>query len=173
MHRIPPSANVLILGGGTGGIAHDLLNRNPGVHITYIEASRKMLEISQQKLARYENVRFICGTQQSIPDEFFDVVIIGFFLDLFDGPHVQEIIFKIRNSLAENGTCQVTDFVESKWWHKVMMALMYRFFRLTSNVQARKLQNWNAQIVTCGFELIAIKKFYGDFITACVYRKAQ
>ena len=171
LSKIPASAKVLILGGGTGWIAEDLLRLNPSVQITYIDASDKMLEIAQKKLARHKNVRFIRGTQQAIPNEPFDVALTNFFLDLFSTRQLEEVILTIRTSLIRGGMWLVTDFEQTAWWHKTMLRMMYGFFRVISNVRVNQLPNWNDQILLSGFKGIDDAKFYGEFIRARLYKK--
>src|SRR5262245_56174420 len=91
--KIPPNARVLILGGGTGEILDKLVQQNPGCRIWYIDASIEMLEAAKKRASVTENVLFIHGTQDAIPEgQQFDAVITNFYLDLFNGDSLTRVI---------------------------------------------------------------------------------
>src|SRR5690348_16816239 len=61
-------SKVLILGGGTGWLLAELLSRKPHCEVWYVEASQRMITLSEVKTgAVKKNVHFIHGTEQSIP----------------------------------------------------------------------------------------------------------
>lgn len=169
---IPPASYILILGGGTGRIISEIRKQRNNCHIWYIEHSATMLELSRQKNPSDEYLHYIQGTECEIPSHItFDVVITQFYFDLFTVDSLSEALGKIRMALKSNALWLVADFTTpQKWWQHVMLALMYRFFRIVSNIEANKLPRWNEALMAAGFFEFKQKSFFGSFIKSAVYR---
>ncbi len=89
---IPSDAKVLIIGGGTGWLLHELLLLNTGCQVWYVEASAKMIVAAQKKIGNDARVHFIHGTEAAIPEEVvFDVVITNFFLTCLHSPPLYKL----------------------------------------------------------------------------------
>jgi tRNA (cmo5U34)-methyltransferase len=135
--------SILILGGGSGEFLHALLDRKPGVTICYIEASKKMLELSKSRVSKHHTIDFIHGTEDDIPDSDFNVVITNFFLDLFSASELKVVVEKINKRLTPDGKWIVTDFENSpRVHHRIVLSAMYLFFRITNSIDAKKLSDW-------------------------------
>jgi tRNA (cmo5U34)-methyltransferase len=165
LHSLPRSGNVLILGGGTGWLAAELL-RISDVKIVFVEASSTMLALAEKKLQKYRSrVQFIHGTELSIPRHAkFDIVITNFYLDLFKDSSLPKVIGTIIPSLERDTFWVVTDFVDGKWWQNFLLWIMLKFFRATCNVEARRLPKWDKAIQAAGFRIVDESFFYGGFI---------
>ncbi len=166
LNKIPLEAKVLIIGGGTGWILTELLTLNPNCRVWYVEASYKMMELAKTKAKTYSNkIIFIHGTENSIPDGIiFDSVITPFYLDLFSHENCDCAIQKIRSSLQANGIWIAIDFVNTTWWHGVMLSIMYRFFRITCSIEAMTLPYWQKLMADNGLLEVESQTFYGGFI---------
>ena len=82
---IPSQARILIIGGGTGQIITDILERKPVKQITYVELSAKMLQAAKNRVSsrKIDNVQFFRGTADFLKEQSaFDVIITPFVLDL-------------------------------------------------------------------------------------------
>jgi tRNA (cmo5U34)-methyltransferase len=171
--RIPENSNVLILGGGTGWIASELVKQRPSVKIVYVDASLEMISLARKRFKNSASrIQFIHGDEKSIPQEtLFDVVITNFFLDLFQVQDLRRIVGVIKTFIEENGIWIVTDFVNEKFWHAGMLKIMYRFFHFTSNVSAKHLPDWKKEINENGFSEIESEKFFGEFMNSILYRR--
>jgi tRNA (cmo5U34)-methyltransferase len=172
LSEIPPRSKVLILGGGTGWILKALLNINSTCEVYYIEASSKMLEKSKKRIEERDQnrVRFILGTESNIDSTIkFDAVITNFFLDLFSDS-LQQVIQKIKISLGREAVWIVTDFVDrGKFWHRLMLSVMYRFFRVTTGIEATRLPDYEKQLLGSAIKKSKEKFFFGSFINSAVY----
>lgn len=160
---------VLILGGGTGTLLNTLLTLKPTVNVDYIDVSSKMIALARRKINPAATVNFITGTEQNIPDQTYDVVITNFYLDLFPEETLKTVIQKIKPHLKADGQWLVTDFVYNKFWHKVMLWIMYRFFRITTGIEAGKLPAWEIELKQAGLSLKNSKGFFGQFIKSSHY----
>lgn len=169
---ISDDANVLILGGGSGWIIEEINRRVKDCRIYYIDASEKMISLAKRKSTNANNVFFIHGTEEHIPEKlFYDVVITNFYFDLFNAKGVNEKMGTISNRLTNNVMWIVTDFINEKWWHRIMLWIMYRFFKFTSHIEASYLNDWRRAFQQDGWICAHKKPFYGDFIETRVFRK--
>jgi tRNA (cmo5U34)-methyltransferase len=175
LDRLPQTGHVLIVGGGTGWIVESLLKVQPLHHVTFIEASAKMLKIAQQRLRdKSDRVTFVHGTDENIPlGVLYDGIITNFFLDLFLPKGLNVIIHRLKKHLKTDGYWIATDFVATQWWHRVFLRTMYLFFRFTSNIRARQLPPWHKTLTENGVKEISSAAFYGGFIVTKLYRISE
>lgn len=172
LHLIAPTSRVLILGGGTGAIVKVILQRQPACEITYIDASRSMIERAKARLKNHPHVQFIHGTEDSIPMERnFDVVITPYYLDLFPEIQLRQVIDHIGKSLREGAFWIVADFCHSKkHQHRAMLAVMYHFFRWTTGIAARSLPDWSAVLSDSGWS--KTDSVRNGFLESAVFRRS-
>lgn len=170
--KIPLSSEVLILGGGTGWILPELFRHDSRMKITYIDSSLKMISKARQHATEI-SVEFIFGTERDIPLKRFDVVIMPFFLDIFPTEKLKIVIELILLRLKSGGLWFVSDFVNTAWWHKIYLWIMYRFFRVICNIEARKLPEWLETLNAHDLDLISTKKFFNGFICSAIYKKSK
>lgn len=175
LRSVPQGCNLLIIGGGTGEVLTDLREVNPSCNIWYVEASSEMLSIAGKRISGEYRSRlsFIHGTERSIPEGIrFDAVMTNFFLDLYPDQQLSEIIEKIYHMLDKKGLWLVSDFVDGgKWWQRMLLWVMYRFFVITCDIKASGLPSWGIQMKSAGMKEITSKMFFGGFIKSVVYEK--
>jgi ubiquinone/menaquinone biosynthesis C-methylase UbiE len=168
-HQIPPHANVLIIGGGTGWILPELFRLKPELKVCYIESSDQMIRLAEKKLQK-GTVEFIHGTENDIEKEsFFDVIITNFYLDGFSKKILPTKIMQMLQSLAPDGQWIITDFVETgKWKHSFLLWLMHTFLRYIVHHPNRKLVDWQTAYKNAGLRVIEEKTFYQGFIKTLI-----
>ncbi|MFZ1808058.1 MAG: class I SAM-dependent methyltransferase [Cyclobacteriaceae bacterium] len=171
LEAISDNSDVLVLGGGTGNFLNKLLSRNNGCRIWYVEASQKMIERAKKNLNFTDRIIFIHGTHENLPEQKFDVVITHFFVDLFTEQELRAVSHQIHNHLKKEGQWLVADFVNRKYWHRVLLKLMYLFFNLMGSLDLKELPDWNNIIQAKYFEKASESTFYKDFICAVTYVK--
>jgi tRNA (cmo5U34)-methyltransferase len=173
--EIKPGSKILIIGGGTGKILEQIDTLKIGVSIWYIDASQRMIELAKKRVLRNDNVVFIHGTEESIPDEIhFDFIITNFYLDLFPTAEVQNLTIKFRRCLTSEGKWIVTDFIEDeRMFTRGLLALMYAFFWLINAISVSSLPSWIECIRGNGFYCVAEKRFYKGFIKTVLYSKGS
>ena len=172
LYDIPQGSNVLILGGGTGWLLAELSALNPTCKVWYIDASSKMISLSKKKMRNSNHeIVFIHGTEEAIPAEImFDAVITHFYLDLFPPDACNVIIRKIRSAIRPGGCWLVADFIDTTWWHGVMLRMMYGFFSVMCGIEGRSLSPWENLLEENGFKEYKSRKFFGSFIKSAVFR---
>lgn len=166
------SDSVLILGGGSGDLLKSLLRQHPQIMVDYIDISPKMIELAKEKTQNPSTVNFIVGTEQNIPNQNYTVVITNFYLDLFENHTLEHIVEKIKTHVSPNAHWLVADFVSEKTWHKTMLWVMYRFFRITTGIEPSRLPDWPSALKKTGMQEVNTKKFYRGFIKSSIYKFA-
>lgn len=166
LHEIEPNSKVLIIGGGTGEI---LMYLPPDLSLTYVEKSSSMIRIASQK--RASGIDFIQLDFKDFETEAdYDYVICPFFLDLFDNDELVSIVGKISKLLKRDGKLLVTDFQSVGRRHQILIWLMYRFFRLSANIQARHLPDIDQIIIHSNFQRFKSRQFSHGLIFSHIYQ---
>jgi tRNA (cmo5U34)-methyltransferase len=175
---LPTSAcRVLLIGGGTGWVLGEVLRRSPAAHLVYLEASPRMLARSKQWLQRHwpqhlAQVEFRLGTEVTLrPPEQFDAVLTFFFLDLFEPGRLRAIVARLRSLLAPTGVWLLADFAAPRrWWHRLLLWLMYQFFGLSTGISARQRPPIEAELRQVGLTATPSGHFFGGMVEASVWR---
>lgn len=174
LNKIPQQATVLILGGGSGAILLDLFRIQPTCRVFYVEASSVMIALARKRIAGLErfSVNFVHGTENDLPDKLLcDVVITGFFMDMFSAERSEEIIHHVKKYLVKGGIWISTDFTNSSHRrHRVLLRLMYLFFRTACKIEANKLPPWEEQLRKVIGNEVRSESFLDGFVKSAVYR---
>ena len=186
--RIPKNSKVLFLGGGTGWLFPHIFRISCPQHITYIEASAKMISRSQRTVVKFQQqhpdiltppITFICGTEEQIPSTAsYDVVVTNFLLDMYSGPKLLALVHRITQQLSSEAIWLFSDFQLSqrplqRIWQKPLLALMYYFFHFTAGINIQPLPNFLFIFDQIGWHATHSTNFVGGFITSQVYRRAK
>lgn len=180
IHQIPHEAHVLIVGGGTGWYLLELLKIIPCKKIVYVEASSEMISLSKKKIAglsHYTPIEFIEGSIESIYlQEPFDVIVTNYVLDIFREEKLSAIMEKLYYSLKKDGLWMVTDFKITnnryhKHWQKLLVKMMYRFFRSVSQIENDRLLSFSDFFKKLKVKNVHSKDFFSGMIESTVYKK--
>ncbi|QJW90401.1 class I SAM-dependent methyltransferase [Spirosoma taeanense] len=180
--QIKAGAHVLIVGGGTGRLLEAVLAHNPAgsgqpplSRILYLESSGKMLARASQRMIRKAQsgtVEFRLGDQTTLrSDERFDVIMTPYVLDLFTESTLKNsLISRLRSALKPGGCWIVTDFVRTNvWWQQALVWAMIRFFRLTANIETRRLADWQRLLAEARLKLQTRERRVAGMVTAEVW----
>ena len=167
--------HVLLLGGGTGWVLGEVLRRRPAATVLYLEASARMLARAQTRLAREcpsaaAQVEFRHGTQAALgPAERFDAVVTFFVLDCLAAPEVPAALAQLRAAQRPGAPWLLADFRPARrGWRRALLALMYRFFRLTTGLRARELPDLHPALARLGLRPTQRATFFGGAVEAVV-----
>lgn len=157
---IGPGSKILIVGGGSGWILEEISRKySSGLHIVYVEASANMIKLAKAKKTAYNTVELVNEYIEVYqPSSTFDVIITAFLFDNFDEETTTKIFNKLHILLNKNGKWLFADFIitnRTKYQHKLLIRAMYFFFKITSNVQAKKLTDTEPIFIKNGYK----KKF--------------
>ena len=174
---LPTSGNILILGGGSGEILKPTLELKPRCIIWYVEASSEMLSIAKRKVPAelQSSIHFIHGTEEALPADIpFNGIVTHFFFDLFPNEVLLSLCKKLSGRLTENGVWIVADFIDTgRWWQRILLKAMYRFFVAVCQIEATALPSWEHQIDAVGVRQGEFAYFYSGFIKSVVYEKKR
>ncbi len=165
--------SLLIIGGGTGKVLNAIDELGIPTDVVYVELSRKMLNKAKAR-APFKNIQviFIHGGEEAIPESKFDIIFTAFFLDVFDSRRLQYVTTLLCRRLKDGGKWLVTDFVNNEVnWQKIMIKLMYIFFRVTTNLEGSRLLNFKYYLSHLGLHIEKEKLFYKGMISTMVFKK--
>jgi len=174
LHFIPPSANILIVGGGTGGILEEITRiHSSGLQITYIEIAADMMALSKRRNTGGNQVTFINAAIENVPLlAGFDIIITAFLFDNFREQTLSKIFVHLHGLLKTDGLWLNADFqLTGKWWQKLLLKSMFLFFKIVCQIEASRLPDIDRQFEQHGYKVIAEKMFFGDFVISRVYNR--
>jgi ubiquinone/menaquinone biosynthesis C-methylase UbiE len=175
-----PSRTILIFGGGTGSILPELLQRNPGAGIWYVDISERMILAAKKRIVKINDVdlnavKFICGSYADIPvQNSFDLIITPYILDCFTTPELDVIFPLLSGLLKDGGQWLFCDFHipqkgVSRIFSSAAVRMLYVFFRLTCGIRVKKLPEFDKYFEVCKFRISREKYFLGGLLTGRVY----
>lgn len=180
--QLSRGGEVLILGGGTGWFLAELLKAVEPTQVTYVDTSARMLQKSRARIekevpALLGRVEFVHGDRRAVPPERrYDLICTHFYLDMFEGRALAEEVAALKARLRPNGRWLFADFRFPKRWPmsriaRILVWLMYRFFRLCCGIPAGRLENYEAALVDAGMDKLAKSDHYGRMIRGLALRK--
>ena len=170
--------NILLVGGGTGWILEELskLHRR-NIRVVYVEKSEMMMRRARQRKAPHVQTTFVLQpVEYYLATEQFDVVLTPFVLDNFKREKINILFPKLDALLKQHGIWLYADFVhnsgQSKWWQRMMLKNMYRFFRYTAHIEADELVDMQPYFAP-NYQLVTEQLYYRRFIRAQAYLKRR
>jgi ubiquinone/menaquinone biosynthesis C-methylase UbiE len=159
------SRRALLLGEGPGRFLVELLRANPRVEVTCIERSSRMIQEARREVKRngLDDARVTFQQQDALtwqpPHSVFDLVVTNFFLDCFQHDELERLVAKVSASATNEARWLLADFrlPDSgwrKWRAKMVLALMYAFFRFTTGLSAARLTPPTEFLEAAGFRLL-------------------
>ncbi len=168
--------HVLILGGGTGWVLTEILRQRPLATVLYLEASPNMLARARTRLAREcpqaaAQVEFRHGTQDALgPAERFDVVVTFFVLDCLAPAGLAGALARLPPAQRPGAPWLLADFRPARrGGRRLLLWLMYAFFRLTTGLRARELPDLDAALARLGLRPGRGGTFFWGAVAAVVW----
>ncbi len=185
LNDLKGAENILILGEGDGRFLVSLLSHHPRAHVTVLENSAGMLRRAQKRVqAQLPNA---CtrvtwwhhdALTAPLPAAHYDAVVTLFFLDVFPEGSLETLVDRLSRSLKPGGRWFVADFAAphtlSGWvrpYSRVLVALMYAFFRFQTALPAKTVVPFQPFLQACGLEPVRTQNFRGGFVYTQVWRK--
>ncbi|MEZ4650483.1 MAG: class I SAM-dependent methyltransferase [Candidatus Eisenbacteria bacterium] len=184
LHRVKPQAHVLVIGGGSGWFLERLLEETSCARVDALDISAAMLSRSEERIRRnapdaLARVRFLEGGVDLIPEGAkYDVVCTHFFLDLFRDERLRTVVPRVSAHLAEGGVWHDTDFQTAPGkmrgaYSRVLLSLMYTFFRASCSIEADRLPGFDAAFAHAGMETTESALFHGGMVRARLLRPVE
>ena len=149
-NEIPSLQSALLVGEGHGKFLASLLERNPSVRVTCVDASASMLKVARNRLLHatlpLQRVEFIQAELPAWkpPAERYDLVATHFFLDCFPHEQLAAVIDNLQRAARPGGCWLISDFQIPdaglrRLRARVIHRLMYGFFRIVTKLPASAL----------------------------------
>lgn len=170
-------SSCLITGGGTGYFMKSLLECRSIQKVIYLDISDGMLKKAREKTDS-KIIEFRQGNWDQLKDdETFDVICLNYFIDLFDKEQITKIAEIYSRHLTKDGKIMVIDLSFRRtsnmgdFLFRIYLQILYFFFRISTGLQIKNLENWEEVFINAGYE-IADKKIYArGFIKSILFSK--
>ena len=175
LQYIPANSNILIVGGGTGWILEAIADlRSKNIQITYVEKSARMISLSKRRHYKKNTVDFVNEAIEDFTTEkIFNVIFTAFVFDNFKADKTAIVFNRLNQSLKQNGLWLYADFINDnhgKLWKKILLKIMYVFFKLTCNIETQQLINMDNYFAE-SYTKTSKNFFYSNFIQSKIYLK--
>jgi ubiquinone/menaquinone biosynthesis C-methylase UbiE len=162
--QIPTPKYILLLGEGHGRSLVEFRRRFADAQITCVDASAGMLIQARRQLTRHnlklDRVEFIHADvlNWAPPPSRYDLVVTNFFLDCFRPNQLESIISKVAASTTSDASWLLADFQipdvgSRRIRSRLILWLLYRFFRATARLPAHKLTKPDSLLEKAGFTI--------------------
>lgn len=159
LDEIPVPRRALLAGEGHGRFLPECVKRFPDTRILVVDSSERMLEIARNSVSSM-NVDFlhVDFLDWEGPHGAFDLIVTHFFLDCFPPDELATVVGKLEILAAPRADWLLADFqmadgMAAGLRSRVILAMLYRFFRVVSGLKARVLTPPDALIRDAGFSL--------------------
>jgi trans-aconitate methyltransferase len=152
---------ILSVGEGHGRFAEACAAAYPDAELTCVEASARMLQRAQRRLAG--SPARVTWQQSDVfswqPAEKYDAIVTCFFLDCFTPAELATVIEKLSACARPAAVWLVADFAVPerglpRWRARATHALMYAFFRRATALSARRVTPPDDLLRAHGFTLM-------------------
>ena len=162
--RIAAPANILILGEGNGRFLLECRRKYPHAKITVVDASARMLARARKRLIgqglNCDRIEFTCADALTWtpPERAFDLIVTHFFLDCFRSKQVELLIAMLARAASPKANWLLGDFQCAptglpRYRSRLILWLLYRFFRLATRLPATTLTPPDIYLNQHGFKL--------------------
>lgn len=176
---INPDSNVLVVGGGADNTIQQLLKQEKAKAITHLDISKVLSEKARKRIKNVsgcEQVNFeIKPYLEMDAKPVFDVVILPFYLDLFDAIDLEKNINHTAKNLKPNGQVYVIDFSSSQnqtLWMRLKVRILYLLFYPVIGNRNTRIPDYDVFFKECGFKKEFEKCFYNGFYSIKAFRKS-
>ena len=182
---IPPEAEILMLGGGSGWIIEPLWSTCAYKQLIFIEDSQRMLSLAQTRLSILplsgqvqDRTLLLFGRENFLfSSQKFSVLITPFFLDLFSENELPGVYEAVENHLLPGALWLVVDFTRGRTdrnpFFRIALRGMYLFFRWTCGLRNQKLPAVESFLVNQNFRLKRETHRWGDLCVHSYFKKSN
>ncbi len=154
---------VLIVGEGPGRFLESAVHKMREAEFVCVDSSAGMLErarVAVQRTGQSARVNFIHASlpEWAPADADFDLIVTHFFLDCFPEPTLSQVIARLASAAAPDAHWLLSDFqiparVAARLRARMVLALAYAFFRITTRLPAKRLVAPDDALTRNGFGL--------------------
>lgn len=166
---------ILVVGGGTGAILDDLRQHHPEAAIDFVELSGGMIRRAKRRRGA-AGVRFLaCDFREFEPEANYDLVVLPFFLDMFNDQTVADMAAAIDAMADASAKLIVADFLPQpgRTWKRWLLGLTYAFFRVVCRIEAAQLPDWQTHFKGLGWDIVNEPSYFRGTIGAWLLGRAK
>ncbi|MBL4657527.1 MAG: class I SAM-dependent methyltransferase [Flavobacteriales bacterium] len=175
--------SILVIGGGTGKIIHQIEARCEFDVLAYVDSSKKMIASAQAHISRahpelLDKVEFYTEDIQTfVPSRTYDAVLTPFVLDCFTEEQLLDLGPKTLSWLSSDGIWLFSDFSTSsnsgvsRVFSLVMTTFLYLVFKLIANLKIVSLPDFENFFKQLPLKLIEERTFFLGVLSCKAYRK--
>jgi ubiquinone/menaquinone biosynthesis C-methylase UbiE len=180
LDRLAGSHDNMLLGDGDGRALERIVAVAPSSRVLSIDASRRMLDLSRQRIGATDRRRVTWhhgdARTMSFPPASCDAVVTQFFLDCFTADETAALVRRIAAAVRPGGLWLFADFAlpEERLPRLLARAVttgLYWFFRWRTGISGRTLPPAEHEIRSAGFTPIAESSFAGGLLRSVAFRK--
>ncbi len=153
----------LLYGDGDGRFLARLVATHPQLSADAVDSSAAMLKRARSRVERLRptagaQIRFhLCDALAFCPHGSYDLVVTHFFLDCLTEQEVAALLRQVTPHLAPGAFWLISEFaVPAKqpagWLARLVIAALYRAFRLLTGLRTQRLPNYASLLRSAGFE---------------------
>jgi ubiquinone/menaquinone biosynthesis C-methylase UbiE len=178
--------SILLVGEGHGKFLEVLCRAAPEATISYVDASVEMGRVARARLTTHEQNRVLFHSipiMQFEPGQKFDLIVTHFFLDCFAEEELGAVIERLAHFLLPEAAWIIADFQVPRqgwrrWRAQAILALAYSFFRMATQLAARRLVSPQALLQAQGLNLETRLEFnfgllYAELWKMCGNQKSR
>ena len=183
LDELSGAQNALSCGEGDGRFTAALLQSNPRVQVTALDASRKMMNLAARRVARMgsdlrRRSEYHCSGIHSFhpPQPAYDLVATHFFLDCFTTKEAHAVVRRIANWAAPRARWIVSEFAQpsaplAQLWTGAVIRSLYAAFRVTTGLRVTHLPNYRPALRTVGFERRREERTLGGLLVSELWER--
>lgn len=163
---------VLVLGEGDGRFVRAFLAHNPEATVHVVDASPSMVALARRR-AGCGRVTWEVADARAVeyPRAEYDLIVTNFFLDCFGPGDLARLIPRVAAALRPGGRWLLGDFRVPAGRMagaaaRVLLAVMYGFFRIAARIPAAHLVDPRPLLLACGLTPLRAERRLGGFLTS-------
>jgi ubiquinone/menaquinone biosynthesis C-methylase UbiE len=183
VRKVSRPKRALIVGEGNGRFLCELLRVHPGIEVDCVDASLRMLEVARARVRRLHpaSYRFVRFIQSDVlawsPSDSYDLMVTHFFLDCFNEKQLRSVVSNLASAARENSIWLIADFtvpleVFARAHAMFWLRTMYAFFRVTAQLENKRLVDPRRYLEAERFARIATETFRWKMIQTEIYARS-
>lgn len=158
---------VLALGDGDGRALVALLTAAPHACVDYVDISAKMLELACARAGTDRvNYRRADARVFNVRQAEYDAIVTHFFFDCFDDAELSSLVEKMTRAATPSARWIVSEFRPSNVGARVLIAIMYAFFRGATGLATRRLSDHHPYLLRNGFRLERAERAWAGMLAS-------
>jgi SAM-dependent methyltransferase len=183
IHFLPELAHcrrALVLGDGDGRFTAHLLHENSHLEVTAVDGSPRMIQSLQRASARHASrlTTEVADLRIWKPADLaeYDLVVTHFFLDCLTSREVRDLAARLAPAIVPNALWLVSEFsipptVFGRTVAAPLVWLLYRAFRLITNLRQRSLPDHRAALAERSWSLQSEDKHLKGLLLSQLWRR--